>query len=300
MMLSRCFAAAPRAESLCCKKGLAEPASARYASRDESVELDEDEAMLSQWSSKLRQGVVRHNQSQGALPTLMADPTGLLSQVSSPDGGGGVTSSEMRLRRKVAGASMAGSRAHGGGATGLGTEKGSAQRPRWFRRGSRRNLVADDDASRPANATGSASGTAELDGVVLLRGSLEDRHMTSLQDVLSEALVKVLGPVTGEERAPCRVGVSPGCRSAAEAIEFRFKVILSDPNDLQVALAVLKLEACLGGGKRLLPMLATRLAGEEHGEAACSLALSLEVAPPQDGPLAPSAASSLTLAAAGL
>jgi len=119
-----------------------------------------------------------------------------------------------------------------------------------------------------------------LNGMVVLRGTLEEQQLPSLRCALAEALEKVLSPVTGEEQRRCQVTVSPGTRpsdTGARSVEFSFQVALGDPHDLPVALAVLKLEACLGGAKQLLPQL-TRILGEGAG----CLSLRLDVVPAKD------------------
>lgn len=147
-------------------------------------------------------------------------------------------------------------------------------------------------------ATVADAGLGVLDGTVVLRGTLEDQRLAELQDALAEALAKVLDPVAGlsspwscagaggggaqdSAGAPCSVGVSRGSRSSAASAEFTFKVLLGDPNDLPAAAELLRLEARLGGAKRLLPQLMRSLGEEVAGH----LSLRLDVAPLEDDPI---------------
>lgn len=151
---------------------------------------------------------------------------------------------------------------------------------KWFRLGS-----SSQDLSLKSTEAG------ELEGTVVLHGSLEDQCLAALETVLVEALVEALAPVAGlgsssarknSEKAcddsglePCSVRLSQSsCLSKARAVFF-FKVILGDPNDLPAALEVLRLEGQLAGSKRLLPRL-VRCLGEMVGR----LSLSLDVIPP--------------------
>lgn len=159
--------------------------------------------------------------------------------------------------------------------------------PHWFKVGNMRNLLIETE-----EVPVGADDLAVLDGTVMLRGTLEDQHLTALQAALVEALVKILAPIAGLSlpwsrddeaclsRAPCSVGVSQGTRPSKAIAEFNFKVMLGDPNDLPAALELLKLEARLGGAKRLLPQLTRSL-----GEVAGRLSLHLDVLP-QDNPVA--------------
>jgi len=125
-----------------------------------------------------------------------------------------------------------------------------------------------------------------LDGVVELRGSFEERGDGQLQQNLAEALVRVLAPVTGCDgrTTPCSASVAVGTRTSEASIEYSFKVELADANDLPAALALLKLEASLGGAKRLLPQLAAGWGGGP-GEMAGRLSLRrLEVLAPASAP----------------
>lgn len=137
-----------------------------------------------------------------------------------------------------------------------------------------------------------------LEGTVFLRCTLEDQRLTSLQAAVAEALIAILNPVAGlsllwsglssdgettqssSKQAPCNVAVSRGTRPSNANVEFNFKVMLADPNDLSAALELLRLEARLGGAKQLLPQIMQSL-----GEVAGCLSLRLDVTSPQEDPI---------------
>lgn len=116
-----------------------------------------------------------------------------------------------------------------------------------------------EDGSRAAALAGGPRGA-----VIVCGGCAEGRCLVALRAAVAEGLAELLAPLASEAddaRAGgreggvgCVVAVAPG-RHAAAGAEFAFEVALADPNDFLAALGLLRLEAALGGAKRLMPRL---------------------------------------------
>lgn len=252
------------------------------------MDLNEADLRLSRWGNKLMQGVADSHSSLDQPAQFASSPSAPSQPPQPPARRKSLVRSCDSSIDAVFGGSWAGDATSSWDAGRAFHRRLSESLPQWLSGGTPQSgLLEAADSSTGANEAG------VLDGTVMLRGTLEDQHLAALQAALAEAMVKVLAPLAGlslpwssghaddegafdYKDAPCSVWVSQGTRPSNVSAEFGFKIILCDPNDLPAALELLRLEAQLGGAKRLLPQVTRNL-----GEVAGRLSLRLDVAAPE-------------------